>query len=267
ERAGEAPVLDAAVLVDAEVARHRGAVLALLERADVGTEHFGQHRHDAVGEIDRVAALARFPVDRAAGADVEADVGDGDHGAEAPFPVWLGPDRIVVVARIGRVDGDDGEVTQVLAVLFAERQLRGERGFGERFLAEYVGDAVLVDRDQAEGLGRERIAEDFEHLDPRARGAAGFGEHELARLGAAEIGDRRGTAHALFGRREPWLARAVELDHAEQPFAARGQLLHRVSGPAAAGFLGAREHAVAGAERRVALAFDQAQARRRGAVV
>ena len=222
ERAGEAPVLDAAVLVDSQVAGHRGAVFALAERTDVGAQDLRQHRHDAVGEVDRVAALACFSVDLAVGADVEADIGNGDDRVEAAFAVGLGPDGVVVVARVGRVDGDDRQVAQVLAVILAERQLRGELGFGERLLAEHVRDAVLVDGDQAEGLGRERIAEDFEDLDAGARRAAGLGEDELARCRAAEIGDRRGIAHALVGRGEPGLAAAVELDDAEQAFAARG---------------------------------------------
>jgi hypothetical protein len=103
------------VRVDLQVAGHRRTVLAAAQRADIGAEHFGQHRHHAVGEVDRVAALARLAVDLAAGADVEADVGDRDDAREAALPVGLGPDRIVVVARVGRVDRDDRQVAQVLA--------------------------------------------------------------------------------------------------------------------------------------------------------
>ena len=51
------------------------------------------------------------------------------------------------------------------------------------------------------------------------------------------------------------------------PADARGQLLHRVRRPAAAGLLGARQHPVAGLERGVLLALDQPQPRRRGAIV
>ena len=108
-----------------------------------------------------------------------------------------------------------------------------------------------------------------------ARGdlAARLGEHQLACFRPAEIGDRRGAAHALVDRREPAFAVAVDLDHAHQPVGARGQLLHRVRAPAAPGFLGPREHAVADLERGEAvaafalLALDHPQARRRGGVV
>src|SRR5690606_35278865 len=184
-----------------------------------------------------------------------------------PFPVRFGPDRVVVIARIRRVYRDDGQMAQILAMLLAQRQLRRDLGLGDGLFAEDVGDAVLVDRDQAEAFRGQRIAENFDHPDARARRAAGLGEHELAGLRPAEIGDRRGVAHALVGRREPGLSAAVELDHAEQPLAARGELLHRVGGPAAAGLLGAREHAIPDLERGVALALDEAQAGRRGSVV
>ena len=94
-----------------------------------------------------------------------------------------------------------------------------------------------------------------------------FAPERGVRLGPAEIGDRRGIAHPLVGRRQPRLARAVELDHAEQPFAARGQLLHRMRGPTRPGLLGARQHPVAGLERRMPLALHQPQPWRRGAIV
>ena len=66
-RAGEAPVLERPVLGDGKVARHRRAFLAFLQRADVGRQLFGQHRHDAVGEIDAVAARPRRLVERGFG--------------------------------------------------------------------------------------------------------------------------------------------------------------------------------------------------------
>ena len=83
---------------------------------------------------------------------------------------------------------------------------------------------MLVDRDQAVGAGHQRIAEHFEHLDAGARRAARWlGHHQLARLGPAQVGHGRGTAHPLVHRGEPGLAGPVELDHAvgdmQQPIA------------------------------------------------
>ena len=93
--------------------------LAFLQRADVGGQFLGQHRHDAVGEIDAVAARPRFAVELGAGADVETDVGDGDDRVPAALlslVVRRGPDGVVMVAGIGGVDGDDRQMSQVLAL-------------------------------------------------------------------------------------------------------------------------------------------------------
>jgi hypothetical protein len=57
-----------------------------------------------------------------------ADVGDGDDDAEAAVLEALGPDRVVVVPRVGGVDGAQLEVPQVLAgrdVLLPERRPPG----------------------------------------------------------------------------------------------------------------------------------------------
>ena len=124
--ARKSPAFERAVLGDLEVAGHRRADLPFLQRADVGRQFLGQHRHDAVGEIDAVAARPRLAVELGAGADVEADVGDGDDRLPAALVVLVvvrrGPDGVVMVARIGGIDGDDRQMRQVLAL--AERLLR-----------------------------------------------------------------------------------------------------------------------------------------------
>jgi hypothetical protein len=107
------------------VASQRGAMLAFLERADVRRQFFGQHRHHPVGEIDAVAAGTRLAVELRSGTDVEADVGDRDDRFPAALIVRIlvgrRPERIVMVARIGRVDRDDRQMRQILPL--AERQL------------------------------------------------------------------------------------------------------------------------------------------------
>ena len=108
----------------------RRAVLALAERAEVVGDALGQHRHDAVGEIDRVAALHRLAVERRAGPDIPADIGDGDGDDEAAgigrVRVGLGVDRVVMVLGVGRVDGDERQLAPVLAAL-ERRRLGGFR--------------------------------------------------------------------------------------------------------------------------------------------
>ena len=102
------------------MADERGAILAFLQRADVGRQRLGKHRHDPVREIDAVAAPPRLLVERGAGADVEADVRDRDDRLPPALigriVVGSGPHGIVMVARIGRVDRDDRDVGEVLAL-------------------------------------------------------------------------------------------------------------------------------------------------------
>ena len=172
------------------MAGHRRAVFAGAQRADVGAEHFGQHRHDPVGEVDRVTADARIAVDRTAGADIVADIGNRDQRAEAPLPVGLGPDRVVVITGIAGVNCHDRQMAQVFAVLGAKRQLGGDLGFFQRFGRKGEGNAVLVDRDQAERARREWIAEHADNLHPGARATSDrLGQYQLTRLSPAQIGD------------------------------------------------------------------------------
>src|SRR3546814_6395187 len=64
-----------------------------------------------IGEIDAVAASPRLAVEVEVGADIIADIGDRDDRPETALVAGLlvgdGPDGIVMVARVDRVDGDD----------------------------------------------------------------------------------------------------------------------------------------------------------------
>jgi len=71
QRAGEAETAHLPIGIDVQVAGHCRAVFALFQRANVGRKHFGHHRHHAVGEVNRVAALPGLAIQRGAGADVE----------------------------------------------------------------------------------------------------------------------------------------------------------------------------------------------------
>src|SRR3546814_10978782 len=86
------------MLVDDEMARHRGAIRPGFERADTRRQRFGKHRHDLIGELDAVAASPRLAVAFEVGADTIADIGDRDDPPEtaivAGLFVWAGPDTI-----------------------------------------------------------------------------------------------------------------------------------------------------------------------------
>ena len=128
----EAVALLAPVGADDHAHRERGAVLARAQRAQVVGDALGQHRHDAVGEIDRIAALQRFLVERGAGPDVPGDVGDRDGQHEAAgiggVLVGRGVHRVVVVLGVGGIDGDERQRAPVLAM--GERRGLGGVGLG-----------------------------------------------------------------------------------------------------------------------------------------
>ena len=71
DRPREAPVGDAPLCIDFHVTGERRTILPFLQRANIGGEFLGQHRHDAIREIDAVAALFCLAVEVGAGADVE----------------------------------------------------------------------------------------------------------------------------------------------------------------------------------------------------
>ena len=113
----------AAVGADDHAHRERRAVLARAQRAEIVGDALRQHRHDPVGEIDRVAALQRLAVERRAGPHIGRDVGDRDRDDEAARVVGIvvrrGMDGVVVVLGVGRIDGDERQRAPVLAALRA----------------------------------------------------------------------------------------------------------------------------------------------------
>ena len=127
------------------------------------------------------------------------DIGDGDpQHKTAPIGrvyIRFGTYRIVAVTRIGRVDGEQGQIAQV----FARAHGGGEAAvsLGHHGVGEGVGDAVLVDGNQRYSAWARRVAQ--------ARGDAGLGQTHLAlahqfsldQLAIAGVG--RGIAgHAPF---------------------------------------------------------------------
>ena len=127
-RALEAVPALAAVGVDPQMRREAGAVVARLQRAQPVRQRLGQHRHDAVGEIDRIAAPRRLAVERAAGRTYHGDIGDRDDEMPAAgigrVGVGLGPDRVVEIARVAAVDRDQREVAQIGAARQARAAAR-----------------------------------------------------------------------------------------------------------------------------------------------
>ncbi len=144
----------AAVGRDHEPHRQRAARFARHQRAQIVGDALGQHRHHAVGEVDRVAADQRVAIERGVGAHIEGDVGDRDMDDEAALVVGIGVGfrmhRVVVILGVGRIDRDQRHATPVLAAF--QRGGLGRLGFGHRVARKRLRDVVSVDRDLADRL-------------------------------------------------------------------------------------------------------------------
>ena len=109
----------AAVGADHHSHRDRGAILVRAQRAQLVGDALWQHRHHPIREIDRIAADARLAVERRAGPHIVGYVRnrDADDMAAGVFRVdiRLGVNGVVVVLRVGGIDGDEGYLAPVLA--------------------------------------------------------------------------------------------------------------------------------------------------------
>ena len=245
-----------------------GALLARPQRAQPVGQRLRQHRHHAVGKIDRIAALARIPVERFIGAHIMGDVGDGDEDMPAArivrVAVGLGPYGIVEIARVDAVDGDQRHGAQIAAL--AERWRAGGGGGGERGVGELGGDEIGVDGEQTDGARRVHGAEALGYPCPRqAEAAPGqhLGQDQLARHGAGALLGRHQivAARAPVGRLDAPAARRADIvgdEAAEQAPAAGIEHPDGARLIAAVGVSGEpRQNAVTDAERALARRFGR----------
>ncbi len=150
--------------VDPQVHGEARPVGAWYQRAQIVGQRLRQHRHDAVGEIDRVATAERLAVERAAGGDIGADIGNRDDGVPAAgigrIRIGLGPHRIVEITRVAVVDRDQCQPAQIGAAGRISRPRGG--GLGERGGRKLGGDLERGDRHPADRPRRIRRAEAVE---------------------------------------------------------------------------------------------------------
>ena len=250
--------------------REGGAILGRTQRAQIVGNALGQHRHDAVGEIDRIAALLGFLVERGARAHVMRDVGDRDGEDEAAgigrVRIRRRMDRVVVVPGVGRIDGHERKIAPVLPMGHG----RGPRGLGvgERGRRKHMRDVVRGERDEADrALGMDR-AEAFDDA-PGGQAEAALAQH----FERDEIAFGRVGVQPL--RNEDFARGAALLDRQHAPGAvfqlaidaerARARLVENLDDAAAiGGLLGAgfgvefdaHQHARAQGRRRAAFASE-----------
>ena len=175
---------------------------------------------------------SRFLVERASWLHVGGDVGDGDHDHPAAFVLGIGvrfgPHRVVAVAGVHGIDGDEGQMPQILAAfqvgLFRRVSL-AQHGFREG-----IGNAVGMNGDEARRPLILRIAEPVGDAGigaAEARRSAELEADELAVLGV--VGGASGDA-PLF--------QLLAVDGIDDPAAARkgaedAELASRGAGQAA----------------------------------
>ena len=187
-----------------------------------------QHRHDAVGEIDRVAAPRRLAVEGAARRSRRPPTSAiATTMCQPPricrIRVGLGPDRVVEVARIAAVDRDQRHLAQIGAA--GRRRRRAALGLGERAAGTRPGcrgSAMairLIAPARPGGPSRSRMRARLEARRPvrgvlgrpsRRRGAAGIvaqprGTRAVPAVGGADsaaVGGAGKTPTTRFARVE-----------------------------------------------------------------
>ena len=164
-----------------------GRSCLLPQRAEIVGDALRQHRHDAVGEIDRIAALQRLAVERRARPDIGGDVGDRD-GDDRRRRDFLGRGRARrktasswSLASAGSMV-TSGSVAPVLATG------HGGRAGGFR-LGEHAGGKDV----------RDVVGMDGDHRDRLLAGQRA--EHRRAPCRAAGRSGRCATARPRPGRR------------------------------------------------------------------
>ena len=204
-----------AVGVQAHQDRQRETRHAGLQAAHVARQRLGQHRQHHVRQVHAVSAPQRLLVEQGARLDVVRDVGDVDAELEAVL-VRLERERVVVVARVGRVDGRREHVAQVQppADRAARRNRRALR-LQLHFLGELQRQAQLERHHLAVPAGLVGAAQVLDHPNPLAFAAPHRGQaqrrHLVAGLEVAGVFQREviGGVRAV----RPELERAVMADH------------------------------------------------------
>ena len=127
-----------------------------VQRTQAVGEFLRQHRDDAAREVDRGRALVGVFIQRLTRLDVVADVGDCHQQPPAvkrrlaaATLKRLAVDRVVKVARVFAVDGDQRDIAQVDAMFAVDRpQLVGQRrSLGQRLGRKAMRHFVLAHRD------------------------------------------------------------------------------------------------------------------------
>ena len=210
--------MDLALGGDQHVADHAQAVYIGVERAQAIAQLLGQHGDHAAREIDAGRAVIGIDVDGAARGHVVAHVGNRHQQAPAlaaPDLGGLAVDGIVEIARVLAIDGHQGHIGQIDALLAVGRPhpVRQRLGLRQAGIGKHMRDAVLAHRDLDLHAGIIDFTEHFDdatHWLAEQRGRLGQFHHDhLADLGrACGIGGDQDvlTVALVFGGHQPYAA-------------------------------------------------------------
>src|SRR5207253_2359562 len=160
---------------DGHLAHHGQTVDFRVQRAQAVGQLLRQHRDNALGEVHRVAAYLRLGIQRRTYLHIAGNVGDGHvqlpaTGEQAQLArLGFAIDRVIEVARIFAVDGDERQMAQIDALLFVFLfDLRLELGgfFEHRFRPD-VRNVISTQRDVDFHARRHVVAHYLDHVTLR----------------------------------------------------------------------------------------------------
>ena len=163
---------DLAGLGDAHLADHGQTIDVRIQRAETVGKLLRQHGHHALGEIHRVATPGRFFIQRRTDLDVVRHVGDRHiefpaAGKQLPATaILLAEHRIVEVAGIFAIDGNERQMTQIdafLLVLLLDFRLELVR-FLDDCIRPDMRDVVAAQRHVDLHARRHVVADHFDDV-------------------------------------------------------------------------------------------------------
>ena len=121
------------------------AIFARAQAAPAIGKGLGQHGHDAIGEIDRIAARPGFAVQMAIRADIMRHIGNGDRHFPAGA-IGFGMDGIIEIACVIAINRHQRQVAQINPP--ACRHAMRRFGLADRLGRKNIGDAMGMDADE-----------------------------------------------------------------------------------------------------------------------
>ena len=135
--------------------RHAGSVLIRDQRTPAVGQGFRQHRHHPIGEINRIAPFISSHIQPVARAHIPGHIGDGDQQMPSAsivlVPVGFRPHRVIEITGIGAVNGDQGDITEIVTALGRGRPCRFRQFEG--VVTESGWQAVIGDGNHRGGGG------------------------------------------------------------------------------------------------------------------